>query len=381
MKERNHGVDLLRILSILMVLTLHLMKGLITSNPSPNYYFAWVVEVFAYCAVNCYALISGFVGYGRKVKYSNLIYLCLQVSLYATIAYIVSAIIGKDFSATAFITAVLPFSNWFIVAYFGMFFFSPFINKFIEFAPKRTVKIALLTCFFLFSILSIFLKSDMFKIDWGYSFVWLSFLYAFGAYIKKYQPFQKIKKFTFLLGYILGGSILVLFKIIQWFLGAHPFTGSALIAEIFPFFINYNSPFVLFNALCLLFLFSRLNIKRKLPIKLISIFSSVVFGVFLIHIQAPLRDPLMNWFNTYTQSSPLPLTILVSFGVIVAEFLVCGFVDYIRKLLFDLFRIRKLCAFIEKIFKFLTIKFFLLFKIDLCEESKKEIPPSDTPAN
>jgi len=375
MKERNHGVDLLRILSILMVLTLHLMKALINNAEvaRPNYYFAWTLEVFSYCAVNCYALISGFVGHGRKVKYSNLLYLCIQVSLYATIAYVVSVLVfAQPFSGLALIEAILPFSNWFIIAYFGMFFFSPFLNKFVEHAPKSMVKICLLTCTLLFSFLSVFLKNDLFGVSWGYSFVWLSFLYTFGAYVKKYQPFKNVKKRFFLLGYIVGALCLLAIKILEWVFAAHPFTGSALIAEFFPFFINYNSPIVLFNALCLLFFFSRLNVKGKVLKKLISIFSSVVFGVFLIHIQAPLRDPLMAWFGSFTLDAPLYMTILVSVGIILAEFLLCGLVDYIRKLLFDLCRVRKLCTLIEYLAKRLTYKFFLLLKIDLLEKQPSQ---------
>ena len=77
MKERNYGVDLLRIVSMAMIAMLHVLGHGGVLNASVNnvmvYSLAWLLEVGAYCAVNCYALISGYVGYGGKFKYSNII--------------------------------------------------------------------------------------------------------------------------------------------------------------------------------------------------------------------------------------------------------------------------------------------------------------------
>ena len=72
-RERNYGIDLLRIVSMLMVVVLHVLgQGgvLKTSTPlSIGYSVAWILEIAAYCAVNCYALISGYVGVNSKFKY------------------------------------------------------------------------------------------------------------------------------------------------------------------------------------------------------------------------------------------------------------------------------------------------------------------------
>ncbi|MBQ3005393.1 MAG: acyltransferase, partial [Clostridia bacterium] len=93
-KERNYGIDLLRIVSMLMVVTLHTLNfGGILHNVEPfsfKYYFNWFLYLGAYCAVNCYGLIAGYVGYGSKSKYSNLINLYLQTlfySLFSAILY------------------------------------------------------------------------------------------------------------------------------------------------------------------------------------------------------------------------------------------------------------------------------------------------------
>ena len=38
---------------------------------SPQYKFAWFLEIFAYCAVDVFALISGYVSYTNKEKKTN----------------------------------------------------------------------------------------------------------------------------------------------------------------------------------------------------------------------------------------------------------------------------------------------------------------------
>ena len=79
-KERNYGIDFLRILSMMFIVILHSIgKGGILDNAtilSPQYKIAWYLECFACCAVNIFALISGYVSYRgkeEKIKYSNLI--------------------------------------------------------------------------------------------------------------------------------------------------------------------------------------------------------------------------------------------------------------------------------------------------------------------
>lgn len=71
--ERNHGIELLRIFAMLLAAVLHILKkgGVITASEGnlAAYSTVWLLEAAAYCAVNCYALISGYVGYstGRSL--------------------------------------------------------------------------------------------------------------------------------------------------------------------------------------------------------------------------------------------------------------------------------------------------------------------------
>lgn len=71
-KERNYGIDMLRIVAMFMVIILHILGrgGILDSVKtfSPNYYIGWFMEIASFGAVNCYAIISGYVCYNKKNK-------------------------------------------------------------------------------------------------------------------------------------------------------------------------------------------------------------------------------------------------------------------------------------------------------------------------
>ena len=84
--KRNLGLDLLRMVSMLGVVELHVLgqQGVLASATplSPDYMTAWLLETAAFCAVNCYALISGYVGIFGRFHYSSLALIWCQAAWY-----------------------------------------------------------------------------------------------------------------------------------------------------------------------------------------------------------------------------------------------------------------------------------------------------------
>ena len=74
--KHNYGVDLLRLLAMFMVLSLHVYGhgGILERLPmfSAKYEIVWLVESLCICCLNCYMLISGYVGVCAKYRFSNL---------------------------------------------------------------------------------------------------------------------------------------------------------------------------------------------------------------------------------------------------------------------------------------------------------------------
>ena len=193
MKDRNYGIDLLRIVSMYMVVILHVLgHGGILRNLevlSVNYCVMWFLEITCYCAVNCYALITGYVTSGSKFKYKRIFYLWLDVLFWrllltTIINFIYPDLVGKkDFLYSTF--NVLFNSYWYFSSYFALFFFIPFINKLIDVLDKRSFKRLIITIVLVLTFIN--LLSDSFALNDGYSLVWLIVLYLVGAYIKIYN--------------------------------------------------------------------------------------------------------------------------------------------------------------------------------------------------
>ena len=122
-KVRNHGIDLLRIVSMLMVLILHILgPGGILKNTnilSANYEAAWLLEIAAFCAVNCYALASGYVGLYTKFKYTNIVHIWLQVAFYNVLFTAIAAALLPEVTSHHILEACLPVHNnfyWYFTA-------------------------------------------------------------------------------------------------------------------------------------------------------------------------------------------------------------------------------------------------------------------------
>ena len=86
MERRNYGIDLLRMLAMWMVIILHILnKGGVLSAAAPlsaGYEAAKLLEAGAYCAVNCYGLISGYVGVQHRFRYSGSLFIRLALRRY-----------------------------------------------------------------------------------------------------------------------------------------------------------------------------------------------------------------------------------------------------------------------------------------------------------
>ena len=146
--ERNHGIELLRIFAMLLAAVLHILKkgGVITASEGnlAAYSTVWLLEAAAYCAVNCYALISGYVGYSdrpKPLRLARCIELWLQVVFYSVIITTVYCIAGVgSVGVSDFADAFLPVTSkqyWYFTAYIGMFFFIPLLNALVRRLNRR----------------------------------------------------------------------------------------------------------------------------------------------------------------------------------------------------------------------------------------------------
>lgn len=201
--ERNHGVDLLRNISMLFVVVLHLLGGggmlAAATGDTIKYQQLKLVHIAAMCAVNCYGIISGYVGIQSKFRPSNIITLWLQVFLYSAGVGLCGHLIRPDLISTRdLLQLCLPVLNknyWYFTAYFPLFFAMPLLNRSIEHTPRKVFEITFGMILILLTFgQQTFFVDDVFRTGSGYSFLWLAVLYCIGGYLRKYHTANSTSK-------------------------------------------------------------------------------------------------------------------------------------------------------------------------------------------
>lgn len=349
----NYGVDSIKILSMFMVVVLHVLgQGGILKTVAvgtPNYYLAWGMEIAAFCAVNCFALTSGYLSIDKEVRFSKLILLWLQVAVYSVGITFLFWLFRPDIvnfrQAIQSFFPVLSTSYWYFSAYFGLFFFTPFLNKLFDSLDRAQMTKLVVTIFLLLSVLPLFTEKDLFELSNGYSLTWLCALYIIGGYIKKFDLFPKLKTGSLGLYFIMIGIVCFSKFILDAF-------GSFLGIEAWfsLLFVSYTSPFILLAAVFLFLFLSRIQFKATISKCIVTFFAPVSFGVYLIHTQPFVWNYLLiDRFSHYAAFSPV---FLIAFVLLTATaiFIACSILDFIRTKLFHIFRISRLTVYLERIF-------------------------------
>ena len=345
MKERNYGIDLFRIVAMLLAVLVHIVgQGGILGALAPhslNYETARILDILSVCAVNCFALISGFVGYESKFRVSNILYLWLQVMFYSVIITVLWALVRPgEVSANGIITSFLPVSfrqYWYFTSYFCLFFFMPLLNRLVRNMGSAFHLYLSIVLLVLFSLLPALCGGDLFYTGRGYSPLWLGVMYYFGALFKKYPGISgKFTKRTSLLLY-LGSAVLV------WLLKRLMEAVNVGIVNKYlyhEFMISYTGPFTVLASFMLLFLFAKIRPKQT---KWISFVSPLVFGVYLVHVHPIVFGNLFTNAFARLASLSMPLMVVCILLCSVAVFGICALIDWLRLLLFRALHIRELC--------------------------------------
>ncbi|MBQ8309736.1 MAG: acyltransferase [Clostridia bacterium] len=349
-RERNYGIDLLRMVSMLFVTVLHVLGqggvlGASAKLEDPlNNHVAWFLEIAAYCCVNCYALISGYVGVKSKFKYSNIVMLWLQVFFYTGIITLLFSHFYPEMVGEQQIwNMIFPAAKnqyWYFTAYFAMFFFIPFYNYAVNHMPQKQMRVMIIAAVILFSFLPSVFRTELFGakisntfyISSGYNMMWLSVLYVIGAYVSKYNSFSSIPKPACFLTYFVAVIATHLFKFC---------TDNGSVA------VNYTSPTILIAGFALLIGFSRLKFPRSVR-AVIKFMSPAAFGVYLVHVHPLIWEKFMKLryyefgsFDTWY----MVVAVLVAALVI---YLFCSCIDLVRHYLFKLLHLRQGLEWLEK---------------------------------
>jgi len=341
---RNYGVDLLRILSMFFVIILHCLgKGGVldaAKQGTAQYSSAWFLEAVAYCAVNIFGMISGYVGYSdmpKKTKYSNWILMWLQVVFYGAVTTVIFQLIMPDAVVKKDLFEMfLPVSKelyWYFTAYTALFFIMPLLNAAVRGCTEKQLKQMLII------ILVVFVFFDnitrKFGMEAGYTCLWLILLYLIGAIMKKCRIGEKIKPVPALF------AILAL-VIVSWLWRLYGREIKILDVGVnAKTLVAYTSPTMVFAAMLYIIGFSKISFPRWSE-KVIAFMAKGAFAVYLLNNQRFIWKYVMDKNFEFLAEKPVLMLIAAVLGFAVFFVIAAVLIDHARLFLFRIFGINKI---------------------------------------
>lgn len=332
---RNHGIDLLRIVCMLQILMLHILlfNGLLSESFSTNNNLCWLLESISINAVNCYALITGYVGCTSKWKPSRFLFLWATTSFYLLLFGCLDIIFSATVQVNIFLFIFRSFfpmftnSYWYFTHYFYLFLLIPGLNYCLNTFKGKHICICL-------SIITLYLFLFPEVANQGYSFVWLSVLYLWGGLIKKNENHITIHSSILITIYYLCITL-------TWLSSIYEFIDYNL--------LQYISPTIWGSSVILLLLFKK-SCPQKTK-KAIEFLSPLAFSVYLIHLHPFVYNRLITIYdsNKILEMPSLNMLLLLCLTDL-ALYIFCTLIDIIRKKIFDYFKILFHCKHIEKKF-------------------------------
>lgn len=348
-KERNYGVDLLRLVLMFMVCMLHTLGqgGILNACEvgTLQYKTYWFFEILSYCAVDGFAIISGYMAIDKPRKYEKLVEMWFQAFFYSFIVTFILTIIGVNESWGKFdiIKCALPMTFgkfWYFTAFFALFLSIPILNKFVFGINEVMAKKSLIILVALFSIGGV--VSDPFKTQGGYSAIWLIVLYMIGALSKKIKLFETKKSLTLI---ILWALCIMCTWCVHMFVGIGRLT-------------NYVSPTILLSGIIMVVLFSRIKVKGNIISKL----SPLAFGIYLFQLNQVIWNTIIKDAFAFVVSKSIVVGIGYIFIFASLIFVSGLIVEFIRSKIAKLIRIPYLSKKVVEIIDKLIVKFFVLLK-------------------
>ena len=349
--KRNVGIDLLKIVLMIMIVILHILGrgGVLASCQylSASYEVAWFLEIASYGAVNCFALITGYLCINARNSLAKLLDLWFEIFFYGVVIFLGFYIIWPDsIHLNAIYQLVLPISTskyWYLTAYFGMFILIPILNAGLKSLDSKSAVKILLLCFILFSLPSKIVEDQAYGLSAGYSTIWLCIVYLFGAFYRLNEDKITVSAVNSFLFYIAQIFITFVFKfaIEHWFPGVQ---GQYINARSL---VGYTSPTIFLGSLALLNTFARLKVRNEKISSAISNVGALTLSVYIIHVHPLVFHGLFrDGFVALCELPALQLAFAVLFCAIMI-FGACIVVDTLRVRLFKTLKIKKLCRKLE----------------------------------
>lgn len=271
----------------------------------------------------------------------------MQVVFYTIILTIIMFVLFPDsIKIGNIINTIMPItrnSYWYLSSYFGLYLVMPLLQCAVKKMGRDEMKKIIFLIICIMTILPTFLLSNPYSLNSGYSAIWLCILFVIGAYIRKYDVGRNYTSRKLFFIYLLMSFIALFTKIVLEFITIKLFN-EVRYSDIL---ISYVSPTIIICSISFFLLFKNLSINEKLT-KIIKILSPATLGVYIIHLHPLiwnyyLQDIAINFVNN---NAVIMVILIISLALLI--YLVCSMLDIVRKKVFNIFHINKVCFFLEE---------------------------------
>ena len=342
-KKRNSNIELLRIVAMLMVISIHFWgKCIMPSNENlyePANLFGWFIRGFSYMGVNIFIITSAFFQCTKKqFNLQGVVKLILEVWFYSVLIFLTLHACGVAFSSGEILSAFTPILSgeyWFITVYVGLYLLTPFLNKLIRSLSKNEMKLLLAILLIFFSVIpNIYPSSKWLNFGSGYGIVWFIVLYFIGAYLRLHVNFDQLYakyKTRQLLAIMLLFWCLPIISKIAIAITTQILTGEIIASSAFYF---KNSVILVPASIVTFVAFNSIRISNQTTSHIINSLATGAFAVYLIH-DNPLLSPILwggvgKFITSELVSIPIwALSVIVIYAT-------CCLIDVVRRKFFNL---------------------------------------------
>ena len=319
--RRNVGVDVARILAILLVVFQHILflGGLENDGGALRRLSARFLEAMSQCCVDLFGLISGYMGYRTATWHlRRFAGLWFQVWTTGLLVLGVMALAGASLVPKDWLQACFPLVKdeyWYFTGYAVVFALAPLVNR----LPCRNALALIL--FLIVSVLTCWPGGlAWLPLNKGYSAAWLLLLFLFGAVLRTVEerlPKKSLFYFLVALGLITMtvGQRLVLSAV-------------PALRRVFGdewTLLPYTSPTTVLTAAALLLGLAKLELRSDRVCRMVGLMAPCAFGIYLIHVQPVFFEQVWKGHFTFLNHVPDALwgAGVVMVAVVVFLFL-CG---------------------------------------------------------
>lgn len=340
MQERKFEIDLLKIVSVTMIIVSHIIGygGLTDKLPigTAKWYETYLLYSIFIPFLDCFAITTGYLMYGRDRKWIRLTRMHTKVYVYSVSLMIIAILFIKNYKISDIVYHILPtFSSryWYWTAYVVVFVFGSFINKLIASLDEKECR-QLLCAVIVIGVFYNVIKDGSEHaagFRFGYSAIWLLSCYIIGALLQKIDFLNKCST-----GHLF--TIMIICTILTFAVTAGMNLVELRMDCVLPEWIKailykYNSITVVPVSVCLVEICRRISISNIHPnvANFIIALSNSSFGVYILHNHIMTRDKLMTTLVEVFGLTGMSPYIYIYMVVVVAimVYLVCAAIDVV----------------------------------------------------